>query len=514
MRHTDPGARSFPALQISALLLLLVVVIDVLAVVGIVRSRREARLAAVEELQRRAQVQARGCEAALATLRADLLFLAGSPRLVESWQRRRSADPLAERWARLELESTLLQFLEGHPGLVALELGSEEEQVQVARSETGAPVIASASGPREGWTLELALEVAGDGLELHAVVDPARLLEAVSPGLGGALVIELDDAGASEELAVLEPVNTRGWQTPAPVSLERREGAGRLFGAVETLASRYRTTVLLNAVVFLLALPLALLAVREARRAERLAAAHEHERERRRMERQVWHQERLATVGRLAADLAHEINNPLAGVSNHLVLLEEDLAAGEVDGARRRLPRLRQGIDRMAATVRGALQLARPGRIEREILDLRAVVGESVALLRGRMPAVEVRVLAGSGDPILVEGDAAALAQLVTNLVLNAMQVQESGGEVEVRVGRGDGEARLEVLDRGPGIPAEIAEHLFEPFVSGRGSTGLGLSVCHGIVRHHEGRVIAANRPDGGARFVVDLPLAAVREAS
>jgi signal transduction histidine kinase len=168
----------------------------------------------------------------------------------------------------------------------------------------------------------------------------------------------------------------------------------------------------------------------------------------------------------------------------------------------------------MAATVRGALQLARPGRIEREILDLRAVVGESVALLRGRMPAVEVRVLAGSGDPILVEGDAAALAQLVTNLVLNAMQVQESGGEVEVRVGRGDGEARLEVLDRGPGIPAEIAEHLFEPFVSGRGSTGLGLSVCHGIVRHHEGRVIAANRPDGGARFVVDLPLAAVREAS
>jgi signal transduction histidine kinase len=94
--------------------------------------------------------------------------------------------------------------------------------------------------------------------------------------------------------------------------------------------------------------------------------------------------------------------------------------------------------------------------------------------------------------------------------------MQPDGGEVEVIVSRAGDEALIEVADRGPGLDAEVAPRLFEPFVSGRGSTGLGLAVCHGIVREHGGSISAENRPGGGALFSVRLPVAAVaaQEAS
>lgn len=536
--HTT--VRSLPVLQLSAVLVLLLIVVDGLAVLGIVGTRQAARQAAVDELGRRAEVQARGCEAALATLRADLLFLAGSSRLAESWQRSRSQDPLVERWARLETESSLLQFMDGHPGLITLAVREGDVETAVVRRQrtdqrgSDVPTVVSEAGPIAGWTFALELpmtlpEPAGPNpaLNLEARVDPNRLLEAVTPGLGGALVLGSQALETDDELLVVEPIDARGWQVEGPVVLERREEPGRLVGTVETLVERYRTTVLLNVLVLLLAIPLGLLAVREARRSERLVSENEYERERRRMERQVWHQERLATLGRLTADLAHEINNPLAGVSNHLSLLEDDVSQGKIDEARRRLPKLRHGIERITTTVRRALSLAAPGHQEWEAVDLRRVVADSVALLADSVDDLELDLPASNCEPVIVEAEAAALVQVVTNLVLNAVQVQnveaqssatrnsETRAEVTIEIGSDGSEARLEVLDRGPGIAPEVMEHLFEPFVSGRGSTGLGLSVCHGIVAHHGGRIEAENRPDGGARFVVHLPLAAaVQEAS
>jgi signal transduction histidine kinase len=242
------------------------------------------------------------------------------------------------------------------------------------------------------------------------------------------------------------------------------------------------------------------------------------------LERQRTEQEKLAATGRMAARIAHEINNPLAGVSNHVTMLDEDLAEGQLDAARRRLPRLREGLDRMAQIVRRALRLAEPGQTARGEVDLLALAEETVALLAGTAPQVAVRVRAlgvlGAGDSlgggVTVDGDRAALAQLLTNLVLNALQMQPDGGEVEVIVSRAGDEALIEVADRGPGLDAEVATRLFEPFVSSRGSTGLGLAVCHGIVREHGGSIAAENRPGGGALFAVRLPVAAApaQEAS
>ena len=511
----------------SVALLALLIAIDGVAVAGIVAARRQARAAAVEELRRGTADQARSSEVALQTLRADLVFLASSPRLQDSRERGASGDPLRRRWARLETETALLLFAQGHPELLSLSVidarGAPVTRIARPSPEAEPLVVAEAPLPLP-WAFRLAVPIEGGGA-IEAVVAPERLLEAAAPGRGATLVTGDQRTPAREdELVVREPLDARGWAAPPALLLERRRSEGDLLGTFEQLASSYRTTLLLNLLVLALGLPLVALALREARRAAELDVERSHEEERRRLERSLWHQERLATVGRLAARIAHEINNPLAGVSNHVTMLDEDLAAGQLDAARRRLPRLREGLDRMAQIVRRALRLAEPGQAERGRVDVLALAEETVALLAGTAPAVAVRVRAlglldagrDLGGGVGVDGDRAALAQLLTNLVLNALQMQPDGGEVEVIVSRAGDEALIEVADRGPGLDAEVAPRLFEPFVSSRGSTGLGLAVCHGIVREHGGSISAENRPGGGALFSVRLPVAAVpaQEAS
>jgi signal transduction histidine kinase len=510
------------------LLLALLLAIDGIAVAGIFNARRQARAAVVEELRRGTADQARACEVALQTMRADLVFLASSPRLQETRERGESRDPLRRRWARLEIDSTLLLFAQGHPELAALGALDETGQALtwIARPSGAAEPLVVASPPvLLPWAFRLRVPIEGGGA-IEAAVDPVRLVDAAAPGRGAVLVTGDQRAPAGEgELVVREPLDARGFTAPSSLLLERRRSQGDLLGTVEQLARSYRTTLLLNLLVVALGLPLVALALHEARRAASLAAEQVHEGERRRLERSLWHQERLATVGRLAARIAHEINNPLAGVANHLTLLEEDLAAGEVEAVRRRVPRVREGLERMALIVRRALRLAEPGRSDRGDVDVLAVAEETVSLLAGTAPAVAVRVRAlgpltgatGRGG-VVVQGDRAALAQLLTNLILNALQMQSTGGEVEVIVSRAGDEVLIEVADRGPGIDAEVMPRLFEPFVSSRGSTGLGLAVCHGIVREHGGTIGGENRPGGGALFTVRLPVRppvqAVQEAS
>ena len=109
--------------------------------------------------------------------------------------------------------------------------------------------------------------------------------------------------------------------------------------------------------------------------------------------------------------------------------------------------------------------------------------------------------------PVPVAGNAVTLGQLFLNVLLNAGQSQGGRGEVEVVCEAAGGCAVVRVADRGPGLSAEAQAHLFEPFFSTRGSIGLGLAVCAGIVRDHAGTIRAANREGGGAELVVELPL-------
>ncbi|HEX5760082.1 MAG TPA: ATP-binding protein, partial [Thermoanaerobaculia bacterium] len=316
--------------------------------------------------------------------------------------------------------------------------------------------------------------------------------------------------GADGELAARVAVRDARWTPPIAWTLVRREPGSELVQSVETLAGRYRTTVLLNLAVMTLTLALGLLAFRQVRRAARLEVENEQQARVRELERQLMHSERLASVGRLAAGMAHEINNPLAGMANYLSLLDDDLRDGRTAEAPALVARVREGLARAAAIVRQVLAFSDPGKAPKTPLDLRPVLAETVEFVRGN-PAfrgLPVR-LTGEAGPLPVLGNRITLGQLFLNLILNACQSQPEGGEVEVGARRAGGAVTVTVADRGPGLAPEVLAHLFEPFTSTRGSSGLGLAVCHGIVADHGGAIRGANRPDGGALFEVRLPLAA-----
>ncbi|HUF78322.1 MAG TPA: ATP-binding protein, partial [Thermoanaerobaculia bacterium] len=355
---------------------------------------------------------------------------------------------------------------------------------------------------------------------IEALIDPLRLLSSTAPGLDGRLTLELaGEPGAGrpggaypggELLEVRSEVADDRWSPPIRWTLVRREHGGRLVQSLERLAGRYRTTVLVNVAVMSLTLVLGLVAFRHARRAARAEAESRHQAQVRELERQIRHSERLASLGRLSAGIAHEINNPLEGMRNYLALLGEDLERGDSAEAARLVPRVREGLERIAAIVRQVLHFGDPGRAPSRPVDLDGVARDTLELVRAdrRFEAVTLRIDLTLGTTSPVQGDPATLGQLVLNLVLNACHAQPGGGEVSVSTERRDGRAVLTVADRGPGFSAEALEHLFEPFFSTRGSTGLGLAVVHGIAAEHGGTIRGENREGGGARVVVELPLA------
>ena len=228
-------------------------------------------------------------------------------------------------------------------------------------------------------------------------------------------------------------------------------------------------------------------------------------------ERAVEHSDRLASLGQLAAGVAHEINTPLANV----MLVAESLRRRSSDPwTRGRADSIMTQVDVAARIVRGLLDFARRNAPQALHIDLADVARESVRFVRGKQVStveVDERLPA---DPVPILGDRGQLMQVFTNLLLNAYDAVEglAEGRIVVEVRSSEGTAELEVRDTGPGIPIEALPHIFEPFFTtkpeGRG-TGLGLAICHGIVQAHGGTITARNVPGGGASLLVRLPLAA-----
>jgi signal transduction histidine kinase len=314
---------------------------------------------------------------------------------------------------------------------------------------------------------------------------------------------------SAEALSAEASVRAEGWSKPSPWTLRctgSRAGAAALLDPV---ARRYRLTLGLNLGVMALALLLGSFAIQQSRSRERLLAEAREEMRVRELERQLFHAERLSTVGRLAAGLAHEINNPLEGMSNYLTLAHEDLARGDTAAAARRLDAVREGVERVAGTVRQVLTQAEPGGAPRSPVDVGALLRQTLAFVRTRG---EFRHIAfaqdGPGEGPTVRGNGVMLGQVLLNIVINACEAQPKGGEVGVVARREQERVVIEVKDRGPGIAAPDLARIFEPFYSTKQSTGLGLSICHTIVREHEGALSAENREGGGAVFRVSLPAA------
>ena len=525
-------AAGFPGLRITVLLLAVLLTVNAVAVWGILSARAGAQRAARDELALQTTAHARSLEAVLATLRGDFIFLSQSPALLKYLAALQGEDETQRRWARLDVDSTLLLFVEAHPQVERLVVrGDLGEALAVVGRRGGVPVLlprvsfaerATGSGRRllaGRWPLGAPTPLAAAPGTLEAWISPDALLAIAAPGFGERLRLETGrtpaagrggGGGLEARVAVREP----RWTPPIAWTLVRSEPGSELVQSVESLAGRYRTTVLLNLAVMTLTLALGLLAFRQVRRAARLEAENEQQARVRELERRLMHSERLASVGRLAAGMAHEINNPLAGMSNYLALLEEDLRDGRTAEAPALAARVREGLTRAAGIVRQVLAFSDPGRAPKAPLDLGGVLAETVEFVRGN-PAfrgVAVR-LDGDAGELPVRGNRITLGQLFLNLILNACQGQPDGGEVEVRAERADGSVVVTVADRGPGLAPEVLDHLFEPFTSTRGSSGLGLAVCHGIATDHGGAIRGANRPGGGALFEVRLPLAAAMTA-
>ncbi len=244
------------------------------------------------------------------------------------------------------------------------------------------------------------------------------------------------------------------------------------------------------------------------RLADRLARA---QRAREAAQQQLLGQARLASIGQMAAGLAHEINNPLNNVLAFLKLARRDLP-DSASGPRQDLDAAREEALRAATIIRGVLDFARQAPPHRErfaVADwLRDGVG-AVSDLAGRR-TVEIRVTDRCGGA-RCDGDRGQLLQVLVNLLLNAVQASPEGSGVELLASAEDGRLVVRVCDRGAGLPAAARERLFEPFFTTKpvgAGTGLGLAVALGLAEQNGGRLSLADRDGGGAEARLELPLA------
>lgn len=222
--------------------------------------------------------------------------------------------------------------------------------------------------------------------------------------------------------------------------------------------------------------------------------------------------ERLANLGELAASLAHEIKNPLAGIGGAVQVMAQELAPN--DPRREILLEVLSQVRRLDKTVRDLLAFARPTDPDRRPCDMHAVLDRTLLLLAENPEAKRLRILRQyRPDLPTLQADPRQLSQVFLNLLLNAAQAMPEGGQVRLGTdlrggGEGPGTVVVEVADSGPGVPEPLRAELFTPFVTTKPrGTGLGLAVSRRIVEDHGGTIEVESPPGDGATFRVLLPV-------
>ncbi len=228
-------------------------------------------------------------------------------------------------------------------------------------------------------------------------------------------------------------------------------------------------------------------------------------------QQQLIQSEKMASVGQLAAGVAHEVNNPLGTILLYSHMLLEKL--GDKDARREELEIIAKEATRCRDIVRGLLDFARQRKLQIENIDLNKIVSE-VLSLASRQPSFQKVEIIKALEPSLplMSGDPVQLKEVFLNIVANAGEAMPAGGEVTVSSGfnKGGGNIEVAIRDTGLGIPAENLNKIFMPFFTtkkiGQG-TGLGLAIAYGIVKMHRGSIDVESKPGEGTTFVVKLPL-------
>ncbi len=219
--------------------------------------------------------------------------------------------------------------------------------------------------------------------------------------------------------------------------------------------------------------------------------------------------ERLATIGKMAAHVTHEIRNPLSSIGLNLELLEDEMPAQSPE-ARALMKAIQSEIDRLTQLTEYYLSFPRGGVTKLEVVDIRGLVAESVGFMGRDLERRGVKCDVQVGDaPLMVSIDEAQLRQALFNLVRNAAEAMPEGGQLEVVVSNHTpNTATIEVNDEGAGISPDLADRLFQPFVTNKPSgTGLGLVATQQIVRSHGGTISWEPREPRGTKFILQFPL-------
>jgi PAS domain S-box-containing protein len=235
--------------------------------------------------------------------------------------------------------------------------------------------------------------------------------------------------------------------------------------------------------------------------------------QRERMEEQMSQTEKLTSLGLLAAGVAHEVNTPLAVISNYIQMLAKQMPAG--DPRHGIIEKIVKQTFRASEIVNNLLNFSRTGPSELADVDVNRVVEETLSLVAHPLKTSQIQVVKQLSDGLPpVRGSANKLQQVFLNLFLNARDAMPLGGMLEVRTAAHNGAVEIEVVDTGNGISREHIHKIFDPFFTtkpgGRG-TGLGLSVSYGIIKEHAGKIDVRSTPGRGTLFHVEFP--AVRKA-
>ena len=228
-------------------------------------------------------------------------------------------------------------------------------------------------------------------------------------------------------------------------------------------------------------------------------------------ERAARQADRLAAIGRLAAGVAHEVNNPIGIIASRIeLMLLEAQDNGLPPAVVADLEVLHRHATRIAAIAQKLLSFARESPREHTRIDLNAIVREALLLFQRDPDHEAVQIHTALAEPLpAVVGDSGALQQVVLNIVQNSRQAIGERGEIAVTTLHEAGQVRVVVRDTGPGIAPDVLPKIFDPFFTTKADgTGLGLSITYGIVRDHHGTVDVESRPGAGTTFTLSFPVA------
>ena len=234
------------------------------------------------------------------------------------------------------------------------------------------------------------------------------------------------------------------------------------------------------------------------------------------VQRALVHSEKMAAFGQLGAGIAHEVNNPLAGILGHAQLAIRRL--GPENPAKASLDLIAQETGRCIDIIKNLMRFARQDTPQFQPVNANEAVGAALSIVDHQLSLHGIRIVRELGESLpQVNGDINQLQQVLVNLAINAQQAMAGQrGALSVRTRAVGGQVLIELQDSGPGISPELQKKIFEPFFTTKAAghgTGLGLSVSYGIIESHGGRIEVRSSPGHGATFVISLPVAAAVRA-